>query len=170
MADLGAGLGSDIPFFFHMPQALIRGWGQEVVSLPITGSRWLLLVHPGFPTETKWAYQKLSDARKPVPTLATDLTSIEKRESLDLSHILPLMENDFEPALFPAIPRLQEIKENLLSFGAETALLSGSGSTVFGVFSQAETAAKAMRTVSGDAQLKVFCVPTHSKGFELASD
>ena len=170
MADLGAGLGSDIPFFFHMPQALIRGWGHEVVPLSITGSRWVLLVYPNFPTETGWAYQRLSMTRKQVPVLSRDLTSIEKRESIDLSDLLPLMENDFEPALFPTVPRLQEIRDTLLFWGAEVALLSGSGSTVFGVFSQGETAAKAMQAVSEDVQLKVFCVRTGSKGFSLAHD
>ena len=167
MADVGAEIGSDIPFFFHMPQALIRGWGQEVVSLPVTGSRWILLIHPGFPTATGWAYQQLSNSRKQVPNLSMALASIEKRESLDLSEILPIMENDFEPVLFPVLPRLQEIKDKLLGLGAEAALLSGSGSTLFGVFSEAGSADKARKAFSEDAQLNVFCVPTHSKGFEL---
>ena len=53
---------------------------------------------------------------------------------LDWSKILPLVENDFEPAVFAKHPVLAQIKQQLLSQGAEVALLSGSGATMFGSF------------------------------------
>ncbi len=168
MAALGAELGSDVPFFFSMPQALIRGWGQEVVPLTVTGNRWILLVKPEFPIDTGWAYQQLAASRSSVPTLSMDLQAIEKRDVLDLGDILPLVENDFEPALFPEIPRLGELKAQLLSLGAEVALLSGSGSTIFGIFSQEEAAVKAKEAITGDSDIRVFCVSTGSLGLVLA--
>mgnify|MGYP001950743180 CR=1 FL=1 len=168
MAALGAELGSDVPFFFSMPQALIRGWGDEVVPLSVTGTRWILLAKPHFPVETGWAYQQLAKMRKEVPTLSMELQSFPDRNDLDFNEILPLMENDFESALFPSMPRLSELKEQLLALGAETALLSGSGSTMFGIFAQKDRALKAMTVLTRDSQLQVFCIPTGSQSLALA--
>ena len=57
--------------------------------------------------------------------------------------ILPMMENDFEAALAPTHHVLEKMKRGLLSHGAEAALLSGSGATVFGVFQREESAVRA---------------------------
>ncbi len=168
MAALGAELGSDVPFFFSMPHALISGWGQEVVPLSVTGTRWILLAKPHFPIETSWAYQQLAMARKEVPTLSVGYQSFPNRNDLDFNDILPLMENDFESALFPSMPRLGELKSQLLSLGADLALLSGSGSTVFGIFAQEDRALKAMAELRRDSQLQVFCVSTGTQSLALA--
>ena len=170
MAILGAELGSDVPFFFSMPQALIRGWGQDVVPLSVTGRRWILLVKPDFPIETGWAYQQLAESRRAVPNLSKDLQAIANRNDLDLNDILMLAENDFEPALFPSIPRLCELKAQMLSLGSEVSLLSGSGSTIFGVFSHEDIALKAKAALASDSQLQTFCVPTGSLGFALVDN
>ena len=60
MCEVGAELGSDIPFFFRAPCAMVRGWGQEVTPCTIEGQRWVVLVNPGFPIQTKWAYEQLA--------------------------------------------------------------------------------------------------------------
>jgi len=170
MAVLGAELGSDVPFFFYGPQALIRGWGQEVVPVAISGFRWIVLVNPGFPIETGWAYQQIAQSRSQVPQLSAELTSLDQREALDFQDILPHIENDFEPALFPKTPRLGEIKEELRSHGAEVALLSGSGSTVFGMFSEEQAAVKARDKMTHAPELQVFCVPTRSTRLALVQN
>jgi len=170
MAVLGAELGSDVPFFFHGPQALIRGWGQEVVPLAISGFRWIVLVNPGFPIETGWAYQQIAQSRTQVPQLSEELLAFHQREVLGFQDILPYIENDFETALFPETPRLSEIKEKLCFLGAEVALLSGSGSTVFGVFSEKQTAVKAKDKMSDDSKFQVFCVPTSSARLALVQN
>ena len=59
MMEVGQALGSDVPFFFSAPSAIISGRGEQVHSLEVTGSRWIVLVNPGFPIETKWAYGQL---------------------------------------------------------------------------------------------------------------
>ncbi len=170
MADLGAQLGSDVPFFFYGPQAIIRGWGHEVVPLSMTGLLWIVLVNPGFPIDTGWAYQQLSQSRVQVPCVSVALNSLGQRNDLSVYDVLPLIENDFESALFPATPRLGKIKAQLLALGADVALLSGSGSTVFGVFLEKERAEKAMRAMADDRQSQVFCVVTGSSGLALVQD
>ena len=60
---VGASLGSDIPFFFQAPCARVRGWGQEVTPCVHQGTRWAVLVNPGFPIKTQWAYEQLESNR-----------------------------------------------------------------------------------------------------------
>ena len=70
MADVGQALGSDVPFFFLAPSATVEGRGEKVVPVRIKGRRWVVLVNPGFPVETKWAYQQLSVTRTGVRPLS----------------------------------------------------------------------------------------------------
>lgn len=134
MAEVGQVLGSDVPFFFHAPTALVCGRGERVAAVTVTGERWIVLVNPGFPIETRWAYERLSQTRQGVRPLSEALSGITGQSVLSWEDLLPLMENDFESALQPVYAALGEIKRALLAEGAEAALLSGSGATVFGVF------------------------------------
>ena len=134
MAEIGQVLGSDIPFFFFAPSARVAGRGEQVAALRVTGERWLVLVNPGFPIETRWAYDRLASARRFVPGLSPGIAALMHSSQASWEDILPAMENDFEPALAPSHPVLDMMKQALLTEGAERAMLSGSGATVFGVF------------------------------------
>ncbi len=63
MGSAGAPLGSDVPFFLYAPSALVRGRGEDVTALSVTRTRWVVMVNPGFPIETRWAYEQLSAVR-----------------------------------------------------------------------------------------------------------
>ncbi|HXF91517.1 MAG TPA: 4-(cytidine 5'-diphospho)-2-C-methyl-D-erythritol kinase [Nitrospiraceae bacterium] len=141
MAELGQQVGSDVPFFFFAPSALVTGRGEIVKPLRLKGARWVVLVNPGFPIDTRWAYERLSATRSGARSLSSALRAVETWEAVTWEELLPLVENDFEAAVFPEHGVLHTIKTRLLSQGAEAALLSGSGSTVFGVFRD-ETAAR----------------------------
>ena len=143
MAHVGQVLGSDVPFFFFAPTAHVRARGEDVAPLRLVGERWIVLVNPGFPIETRWAYDRLSGTRSSVMALSRGVSSLGAKTQVTWEEILPLMENDFESALAPTHPVLEKMKRALLSHGAEAALLSGSGSTVFGVFAHQESAVRA---------------------------
>jgi 4-diphosphocytidyl-2-C-methyl-D-erythritol kinase len=145
MADLSQAVGSDVPFFFFAPSALVRGRGEDVTPVVLTGERWIVLVNPGFPIETGWAYGRLAEVRTGVRPLSDRLTGLIARPSLSWEEVISLMENDFEEPLAPAHPALSELKRELLGQGAQAALLSGSGATVFGVFGDEPSAARACR-------------------------
>ena len=147
MAQVGRDLGSDVPFFFFAPSAIVRGRGEDVAGVIMTGVRWVVLVHPGFPIETRWAYDRLAAAREHVRPVSERHSRIASQASLAWEEIIPLMENDFEQPLVPVYDAIREIKARLLSQGAETALLSGSGATVFGIFREEESAASAQASV-----------------------
>ena len=90
--------------------------------------------------------------------------------SIGALRLLPLAENDFESILLPVFPRLRQIKAYLHSLGAEVSLLSGSGSTIFGVFADKDTAVKAMHTIKDSCEGQVFCVPTRSMGLSFSGE
>ena len=159
MIETGRELGSDVPFFFLGPAAVVTGRGEQVRPVQVSGSRWMVLVNPGFPVETKWAYQQLSQQRKAVHPISDALVQLNDSAVLDWSKILPLVENDFEPPVFAKHPVLSHIKRQLLNQGAEAALLSGSGATVFGVFSDQIAAERAAAILVLDPNRQVYAVP-----------
>lgn len=162
MAQVGQGLGSDVPFFFFAPSAFVSGRGERVHAARITGRRWIVLVNPGFPVETKWAYRQLSSTRTEVRPLSGPHTALGHEETLAWERVLGAMENDFEAPVFQAHPGLRAIKQRLLAEGAEAALLSGSGATVFGVFADEAGAQGAVARLQADSQLKLYAVPVGS--------
>ena len=160
---VGAMLGSDIPFFFESPCAIIRGCGEEVLPLALRGERWIVLVNPGFPIETKWAYECLSASRHGVPSLTEELTTLEVKKGLNWDDIIPLAENDFENPIFRSFETLGRVKRQLLDAGAEVSLLSGSGATVFGLFRQEAEAVRAQEMVSAGTGYSAYAVKAGSE-------
>jgi 4-diphosphocytidyl-2-C-methyl-D-erythritol kinase len=160
MVGVGQVLGSDVPFFFSAPTALVCGRGEEVSPVTLTGKRWIVLVNPGFPIETRWAYERLSQSRQGVRPLSEALCAVASQAVLAWEDVLPLMENDFEPALNRAYPALGKIKRALLDEGAEVALLSGSGSTVFGIFRDEGPALRAQASLSQTVGFRAYAVRT----------
>jgi 4-diphosphocytidyl-2-C-methyl-D-erythritol kinase len=159
MIETGQQLGSDVPFFFLAPAAVVTGRGEQVRPVQVSGVRWIVLVNPGFPVETKWAYRQLSEQRTAVQPLSDALRQLNDCTALDWSKILPLVENDFEPPVFAKHPVLAQIKQQLLSQGAEAALLSGSGATMFGVFFDQMAAERAAAVVARDPNVQAYIVP-----------
>ena len=162
MCEIGAELGSDIPFFFQAPCAIVRGWGQEVTPCIIEGQRWVVLINPGFPIQTKWAYEQLAARRSEVSPLDSWTQGVEATLQVSWEEVIKAMENDFEGGLFPVYPILTFMKEKLCALGAQAALLSGSGATVFGVFDDSETAKMASTQLRKDTQWHVYDGPMGS--------
>ncbi len=159
MAEVGQQLGSDVPFFFVAPAACVTGRGEQVRPVQVTGSRWIVLVNPGFPVETKWAYQQLAATRRGVRPLSEAVQQLSHRAALDWSEVIPLVENDFETPVFAQHPVLAQLKSQLLSLGAEVALLSGSGATMFGVFRDEAAAQQAALVCGRNPNMKAYAVP-----------
>ncbi len=162
MAHIGQTLGSDVSFFFFAPSATVAGRGEQVAPIRIKGTRWVVLVNPGFSVETKWAYQQLTANRAGVVPLSQSHAMLEQASELGWEQVLEAAENDFEGPVFKAYPLLQEIKHRLLALEADVALLSGSGATVFGVFRNEAKARQAQVLFMNEPQFKVFVAQTSS--------
>lgn len=162
MAQVGQTLGSDVPFFFFAPVATVSGRGEMVTPVRIIESRWVVLVNPSFPVETKWAYQQLSESRTGVVPISRFHAALDTEAELSWKQVLEAVENDFEAPVFHAYPLLRDIKQRLTARGAEVALLSGSGATVFGIFQDEAGARSAQASFLNERTFKVFVAETHT--------
>ena len=129
LAELAAGLGSDVAFFLHGGTALATGRGEKVSPLPDLPPFYVRIVKPAFGLSTRevyalWSNGGMEAARQDLMSLLADF---------DLKGLL---HNDLEQPAFALHPELMRLKERLVAEGAEAALLSGSGSAVFGVYRQ----------------------------------
>jgi 4-diphosphocytidyl-2-C-methyl-D-erythritol kinase len=146
LRDLGAKLGSDVPFFLHDCQVGIgMGRGEEIVSWPSLPSRPLLLVNPGFPVSTKTAYEKLGRGLTWEGPGDTPLALARRPEKWsDLTGLLRAR-NDLQEVVERLHPEIAGIRHRLREAGAEISQMSGSGGTVFGLFGNREIARGAER-------------------------
>ena len=120
-------LGSDCPFFLLNRPAYGSGQGErlEPISLDLSAFRFLL-VHPGIHVSTAQAFAGVSPAVPPVEVREVVSRPVETWKDL--------LVNDFEKTVFAAHPEIARIKESLYDAGAVYASMSGSGSSVFGIF------------------------------------
>ena len=162
MADVGQSLGSDVPFFLFAPSAFVAGRGETVRPVVVEGARWVVLVNPGFGVNTKWAYQELAATRTAVTPLSLVQRELDQQSQVSWAQMIAAAENDFEAPVFAAHRKLREIKRSLQAHGAEIALLSGSGATVFGVFADEARARLAQAQFASEDLINVFVVPTCS--------
>lgn len=124
---LASKLGSDCAFFIENKPQLASGRGELLspVELNLQGYK-ILLVYPAVGVSTPWAYSQITPRLSEFSIIETLQGPIENWKKQ--------LVNDFEGPIFKAHPELEEIKEALYEFGAEYAAMSGSGSTMFGIF------------------------------------
>ncbi len=133
-------LGADVPFFLSAVPSLVRGIGEDLESLDYWPDLWYVLVNPPVAISTAWVYRQVE-----IGLTRPEKDYIFKALNQDTFSVFDLLENDLEHVTEPRFPVVTRIKEALLEAGAEGALMTGSGPTVFGVFrakSEAEAAAK----------------------------
>jgi 4-diphosphocytidyl-2-C-methyl-D-erythritol kinase len=142
LSALAINAGSDVPFLLHGGTALALGRGEELYPLPTPQAPHVLVLSPGIHVSTPEAYRALErpalteltfDER--IPRLETFRACVEAVSAARPARIWQaLCGNDFEEAVFHRHPKLDSIRRSLEKHGAGLARLSGSGSTVFGVF------------------------------------
>jgi 4-diphosphocytidyl-2-C-methyl-D-erythritol kinase len=149
-----ARLGADVPFFLRGGLARATGRGDQVRHLgPRTGF-WAVLVSPPAAISTGWAYQQLRNRLTPRGSGARVLASAVATG--DLGAVAGAMHNAFERVLLPRFPEIAALKQALAASGALGTLLSGSGSTVFGITrSRKEALAVASAVGSRGAEIRV---------------
>lgn len=153
---LGIQLGSDVPFFLDGPTTWASGRGEVLHLLPPFPRSWLVIAFPGFPISTAWAYANLE--------LTGEDKSIRVRADAEQGNYDPLFAlswNCFEDVVFRHHPAVQELKRSLKAWGARLALMSGSGSAVYGVARAREEADEWAARLRG-REYSVFVVQTLS--------
>lgn len=130
LMELGKQLGADIPFFIKGVPGFATGLGTEIDPLAIQPDGWIVTVFPGKTSSTPEAYQ-FADAN-PEPEFSLKKVLLEE----DVEEWQYLIINDLEAAVFPRLGIVGNIKDQCYEFGASYASMSGSGSSVFGIFEQ----------------------------------
>jgi 4-diphosphocytidyl-2-C-methyl-D-erythritol kinase len=130
-------IGSDVPFFVYGGTARGTALGDEILPLEDAQNHHVLVVYPGFSCSTAEIYRKFDEAGllTEKPNFIKILSDL-KPESYKA--IVSQIGNDLEKVAFALYPELDSIKKRLLETGAAAAALTGSGSTVFGLFTRAE--------------------------------
>jgi 4-diphosphocytidyl-2-C-methyl-D-erythritol kinase len=136
LREIGVKLGADVPFFIFKKPALAEGIGDQLTALGQVPDLWVVLVNPGIHVSTAWVYQNLQLTRK-------EDVAIVSRSYSSLDEVCAVLSNDLEPVTFGRFPAVRELKEKLLAAGARGSLMSGSGSTVFGLFEDERVARQA---------------------------
>lgn len=151
LASLALTLGADVPFFLLGGPARATGVGEALIPADPGLAGWCaVVVCSTTRVKTAWAYAAL-DASRAFPEKAGSslLTTVFDANKRAFCVTGAPMRNDFESVVFAAHPELGRVKERLLALGAAGALLSGTGSAVFGLFRQRQTASLALAVLSG---------------------
>jgi 4-diphosphocytidyl-2-C-methyl-D-erythritol kinase len=140
---MGLMLGADVPFFIFQKPAIATGVGEKLNAFEGELPYHILLLYPGVEVSTAETYQNLNlgltkDEKKPT-------SSNSKLKRFDPAQDLI---NDLEGVTIQKYPEIRLAKEKMIKFGAVGALMSGSGSTVFGLFDNFETAKTARQALS----------------------
>lgn len=169
LSSLAEQLGSDVPFFLYGQISFISGRGERITPRNALKTMNVLLIKPSFDISTAWAYKKfsymhmskkadtgndgfsfnydnsfeLTKKAGKVNNIEHFIRNIERAEPGDITDDIF---NDLERVVIESFPVIAEIKERLREQGAAFALMSGSGSTVFGVFDSREKAEEASRS------------------------
>ncbi len=132
LMDVGLGIGADVPFFFLKGAAIGSGVGERLKK-EVLPSLWYVLIYPNFEVSTRWAYRHF--------VLTNQRFRINLHKFLKTPEgISRILFNHLEEVVSKRYPEISLMKEYLLSAGALGALMTGSGPTVFGFFTEAKSA------------------------------
>jgi len=146
LVQIGARLGSDVPFFLCGSSfALAWGRGDRLLPLQPLPPLSIVLVVPEFRVVTADAFRDLAASRAESNAPAAAVLHAHRLAGWEA--IAEDAVNDFEPVVFEEHPQLAHIKRALHDYGASIALMSGSGSTMFGAFTTERVASRAARRI-----------------------
>ena len=158
LRQISAPLGSDIPFLVGGGTALMRGRGEILERLSWKGAVFYVLAYPEVEIRTAWAYDQLG------PILTEDSPYFNFIFSLsggcvDHDRLFEVLENDFIPVVDRTYPIVAELRSQLDRVGARVTSMSGSGSTVYGIFDDRKTASQAHNALQRQGCRSFLCQP-----------
>jgi 4-diphosphocytidyl-2-C-methyl-D-erythritol kinase len=161
LAGVAGRLGADVRYFLGTGSALGKGTGGDLRYFSLHLPYSILIVYPRIAVSTVEAYGMIRPHPRPD---SQDLDAILLANLGDPERLRALVTNDFEESVFTRHPRLAEVKERLLKSGALLALMTGSGSALFGFFADERSARDAGSRFAADCA--VFVTP---RGFSPAA-
>lgn len=162
LCTIGARLGADVPFFFTGGTALGMGLGTEVTPLPEVSAERLLVVTPNAKVATAEAYRALN-APALTEAFGDTILPISRADEHFADSFPDALHNDFERVIFQLKPEVERAKKALMLSGARQALMTGSGSSIFGIFENQETQERAALALRAETNWRVFSCSTLSR-------
>ena len=151
LMQVGGRLGADVPFFIYGQTAWATGVGDQLEPVGKMPSIWYVLVNPGIAVSTAWVYGNL------VLTSHDHLSKLRRFPKV-VEELEGLLHNDLERVTMKHHPVLADVKRQLVDCGALGTLMSGSGPTVFGLFSDEEAARSAVAKLAGHSGWRAYAV------------
>jgi len=169
---LAAGLGADVPFLLYGGKALAWGIGERMLQLAVKESTPVLLILPELDVSTSWAYRALDNAKaEGIHTEIMDVNSGPLNWEELIGQLGPTsgLINDFEPVVFAYHPELREFKVRLKEAGADVALMSGSGSAIFGLFTDKQKRDRAREILEANQDFRLESTEFVDRAFRIIS-
>lgn len=141
LLELALELGSDVPFFIKTFPSIGKGRGEILTPVELEINKYIAIVNPQIHISTKEAYSNVSPKK-----IGLNWNDIVQKLNTNPKELNSILINDFEEYAFKTYPKISELKNNMLEAGAEYALMTGSGSTVFGIFSDKKSAEEYLKT------------------------
>ncbi|MYD60192.1 MAG: 4-(cytidine 5'-diphospho)-2-C-methyl-D-erythritol kinase [Gemmatimonadetes bacterium] len=157
LREIGATLGSDVPFFVRQKgTAVVSGRGEIMRYVPWSADVAYVLVCPGFQVHTGWAF---ANYKKTLTGHGEYDSFINSVKDLPVSGFWGRIENDFLPLIVQSHPETRDILSRLTDAGAVVASMSGSGSTLYGVFESRDVAEAVWAGFKADQFRAFLCCP-----------
>jgi 4-diphosphocytidyl-2-C-methyl-D-erythritol kinase len=145
-------IGSDVPFFIEGGNAYASGRGEILEHFSLDVPFWIAVVTPLIHISTTWAYSHLKLQRD---GKGSELRAKIAKNISNLKKISSLVQNDFEQSTIEIFPEIGTIKKKLKDKGAVFSLMSGSGSSVFGLFENEKKALDALGSFPKNYQMSL---------------
>lgn len=156
---LAAEVGSDVPFCLQGGTALVSGRGETLEPLPKLLPQWhFVVVFPGIFVSTKWAYESL-DAKLTTSSPYLSFIKSLRGGRVDPTGLLEVVENDFQSVVERANPIVAELVSEFDRNGALCSSMTGTGSTVYGIFDDRIAALAVCDELEADGHRSFFCEP-----------
>ena len=154
--EMGAQIGADVPFCITGGVALCEGKGERITAVESSLKHCILIAYDGIHMNTARAYRELKRDRR---CRYSEDDLIHRRTAIcgclregDVGEMRSLFRNDFEEVVFLMHPEIARLKMSMLEEGADFAAMTGSGSSVFGLFRDRDSAREAQQRLARQVQ------------------
>jgi 4-diphosphocytidyl-2-C-methyl-D-erythritol kinase len=155
LAEIGAEIGSDVPFCVYGHTAIAKGRGEILIPIPAPPACWVVLAKPTHGVSTSEVFRALKvDQIEHHPQTSAMVAAIQTG---DYEGMIKHLGNVLETVTMSRYPEVSRIKQKMIQFGADGVLMSGSGPTVFGLVKHESRARRIVNSLKGFCQ-QVFAV------------
>jgi 4-diphosphocytidyl-2-C-methyl-D-erythritol kinase len=137
LLDIALELGSDVPYFLNPVSAFAESRGEIITPINLKINEYLLTVNPGIHISTKWAFGRITPKKTKI-----SLKFFVEKDKIEIEDLISIATNDFEKIVFEHFLKVKEIKDKMMELGAIISMMTGTGSTVWGIFKEKEIAEK----------------------------